>query len=208
MISDVGRWEPNARGRLEQAAMDLYEQRGYEQTTVAEIARRAGLAERTFFRYFADKREVLFSGGGELEQVLVSTVADAPASLAPIDTVTRALEAVGALLGQRRGREYARRRQRVIAANPELQERELIKLATWSRALAEALRGRGVAEPAASLIGEVAIAVFRVAFERWVDEGNRRELPELVGDSLDELRAFTAEVRSGAPAARAVSAAG
>ena len=92
----MGRWEPNARGRLEQAALELYGERGFEQTTVAEIAKRAGLTERTFFRHFADKREVLFWGAGALQELLVSTVADAPDSAAPIDAVAAALEAAGA----------------------------------------------------------------------------------------------------------------
>ena len=89
----MGRWEPNARGRLEQAALELYGERGFEQTTVAEIAERAGLTERTFFRHFADKREVLFGGAGALQEFLVSTVASAPDSAAPIDAVAAALEA-------------------------------------------------------------------------------------------------------------------
>ena len=98
----MGRWEPDARGRLEQAALALYGERGFEQTTVAEIAERAGLTERTFFRHFADKREVLFAGAGALQELLVSTVASAPDSAAPIDAVAAALEAAGALLQERR----------------------------------------------------------------------------------------------------------
>src|SRR6202171_4995272 len=98
----MGRWEPNARGRLEQAALQLYIERGFEQTTVAEIARRAGLTERTFFRHFADKREVLFWGAGVLQELVVGTVASQPDSLAPIDTMAVALEAAGALLQERR----------------------------------------------------------------------------------------------------------
>src|SRR6478735_12019057 len=98
----MGRWEPNARGRLEQAALELYVERGFEQTTVADIAARAGLTERTFFRHFADKREVLFSGAGALQELLVSTVAAAPDSMAPIDAVAAAIEAAGALLEDRR----------------------------------------------------------------------------------------------------------
>ena len=164
----MGRWEPNARGRLEQAALELYVERGFEQTTVAEIAERAGLTERTFFRHFADKREVLFAGAGALQEFLVSAVADAPDSVAPIDAVAAALEAAGALLQERR--EYARQRQAVIAANAELQERELIKLASLAAALAGALRRRGVTDPAASLTAEAGIAVFKIAFERWVNE--------------------------------------
>src|SRR5260370_20201797 len=143
----MSRWEPNARGRLELAALELYSERGFEQTTVAEIAKRAGLTERTFFRHFADKREVLFWGAGTLQEYLVSTVASAPDSAAPIDAVAAAVEAAGALLQERR--ESARQRQAVIAANAEVRERELVKLASLASALGGALRQRGVAEPAA-----------------------------------------------------------
>jgi AcrR family transcriptional regulator len=184
------RWEPNARGRLEQAAMELYSQRGFEQTTVSEIAKRAGLTERTFFRYFADKREVLFEGAGALQELLVNAVADAPGSLAPIDAVAAALEAAGALLQERR--EFARQRQSVIAANVELQERELIKLASLALAITDTLRRRGVSDPAASLTAEAGIAVFRIAFERWINEGFQRDLPQTIRESLDELKAVTA----------------
>ena len=188
--SRMTRWEPDARGRLELAALALYGERGFENTTVAEIAARAGLTERTFFRHFADKREVLFSGANALQELLVSNVAAAPDSIGPIDAVGAALEAAGALLEQRR--EYARQRAAIIAANTELRERELIKLASLASAIADALRRRGVADPAASLSAETGIAVFRIAFERWVQETNQRDLPELIRDSLDELKAVTA----------------
>jgi AcrR family transcriptional regulator len=184
------RWEPNGRGRLELAALALYGERGFENTTVAEIAARAGLTERTFFRHFADKREVLFSGADSLQALLVSNVAAAPDSVAPIDAVGAALEAAGALLAERR--EYARQRAAVIAANAELRERELIKLASLASAIADALRRRGVADPAASLSAEAGIAVFRIAFERWVDETNQLDLPQVIRDSMDELKAVTA----------------
>ena len=184
------RWQPNARGRLEQAALELYGERGFEQTTVAEIAQRAGLTERTFFRYFADKREVLFSGAASLQELLVDTVASAPDAVAPINAVASALEAAGALLQERR--EFALRRQSVISANTELQERELIKLAALASALAGALRRRGVDDPDASLTAEAGIAVFRVAFERWINATNQRDLPQLIRESLDQLKAVTA----------------
>jgi AcrR family transcriptional regulator len=190
MIGRMSRWEPNARGRLEQAALELYGERGFEQTTVAEIAERAGLTERTFFRYFADKREVLFAGAVTLQESLVSAVASAPESVPPIDAVAAALEAAGLLLQQRR--EYARQRQAVIAANASLQERELIKLAALAAALADALRGRGVTDPAASLTAEAGIAVFKVAFERWVSDTGQQDLPQLMREALDELKAVTA----------------
>src|SRR5450759_431274 len=129
------RWEPTAPARLEKAALALYGERGYENTTVAEIAKRAGLTERTFFRYFADKREVLFAGGSTLQELMVKAVADAPDSTAPINAVAAGLDAAAAVLQERR--DSARQRQAVIAANTELQERELIKLASLATALAD-----------------------------------------------------------------------
>jgi len=186
----MARWETDSRGRLEQAALALYGERGFEATTVAEIAERAGLTERTFFRHFADKREVLFGGAAMLQELLVSGVAGAPDAAAPIEAVLAALEAAGALLQERRA--YARQRQMIIAASAELRERELIKLASLASALADALRRRGVSDPAASLTAEAGIAVFRVAFERWTQEGNQKDLPQLIRESLDELRVVTA----------------
>jgi len=186
----MGRWEPNAQGRLEQAAMELYIERGFEPTTVAEIARRAGLTERTFFRHFRDKREVLFAGAAALQDFLVTALASAPDSAAPVDAVATALEATGDLFQERR--DYARQRQAVIAANAELRERELIKLASLASAMADVLRQRGVPDPAASLAAEAGIAVFRIAFERWIKESSPGDLPRYIRESLDELRAVTA----------------
>src|SRR5579859_7449360 len=187
----MGRWEPNARGRLERAALELYSERGFDQTTVAEIAERAGLTERTFFRHFADKREVLFGGQDALRELIVTTLAEAPESTAPIEAVGACIRAAGAMLQGFSGR--ARQRQAVIDANPELQERELIKLATLATAIAAALRQRGVPDPAASLAAEAGIAVFRIAFERWVSQpgDGDRDLPQLIQESLDELKAVT-----------------
>jgi AcrR family transcriptional regulator len=186
----MGRWEPNARGRLELAALELYVERGFDQTTVAEIASRAGLTERTFFRHFADKREVLFGGAAVLQEFLVTAVVGAPGSAAPIDAIAAALEAVSVLFEDRR--DSVRRRQSVISANAELRERELIKLASLAVAMAEALRGRGVPDPAAGLAAEAGIAVFRIAFERWIYDTDQRDLPHHIRESLDELKAVTA----------------
>jgi AcrR family transcriptional regulator len=180
--------------------MELYAQRGFDQTTVAEIAQRAGLTERTFFRHFADKREVLFSGAGEMKELLVGTVAREPRSAAPLDAVAAGLAAVAAVLGERRA--FARQRQGIIAANAELRERELIKLGSWAAALADTLHERGVAEPAASVAGEVAMAVFRIAFERWVSKTERRGLADLIGESFDELRELAGD--SGAHASASI----
>ena len=186
----MGRWEPNARGRLEQAALELFIERGFEQATVTEIAGRAGLTQRTFFRHFADKREVLFWGQDALRELLVSTVASAPESAAPIDAVADAIAAAGTMLQDRR--EHARQRQIVIDAHPELRERELIKLAGLAAAMADALRKRGVSDPAASLTAEAGVAVFKIAFGRWLSEPGQADLPRLTRESFDELKAVTA----------------
>jgi len=188
----MARWDPDSRDRLRQAAIELYGERGFDNTTVAEIAKRAGLTERTFFRHFADKREVLFSGSEVLEERLVRTVVDAPASLAPLDAVALGLEAIGEVLPERA--ETSRRRQAIITANAELQERELIKLASLSEALAGALRGRGVQAAAAGLIAEIGIAVFKTAFERWIAEGEERDFAQVARESIGELKTLTGRV--------------
>lgn len=191
----MGRWQPDARGRLERAALELYVERGFERTSVAEIAERAGLTERTFFRHYADKREVLFAGSSALQEVLVGAVAGAPEPVTPMEAVAAALEAAAGVLQERQ--EHARRRQAVIDANTELQERELIKLASLSTALADALRQRGVDDATASLSAEVGIAVFKIAFRRWVeqDQQGRRDrhmdLSQFIGESLAGLRVVT-----------------
>ena len=193
------RWEPNASGRLGLAALELYSERGYDQTTVAEIAKRAGLTERTFFRYFADKREVLFHGAAMLQERLVQGIEDAAPELSPMDAVGAALAAAAGPLQE--SRDFVLRRQAIIVANPELQERELIKLAALAVALADALRRRGVPDPAASLAAEAGVAVFKVAFLRWADQaangdggGAGPTLAQVIGQSLAELKAVTAAV--------------
>ena len=185
----MARWEPNARERLERAAMDLYRERGFDETAVADIAARAGLTERTFFRYFADKREVLFGGASALQDLLTDRIAAAPEALGPLDTVATALEATSAMFEERRP--FARARQAVIAAHPALQERELIKLASLAAAIAGALRGRGAPEPAATLAAEAGVAIFKLAFERWMTDSKKRDLARHLRDALDQLRSVT-----------------
>ena len=188
----MGRWEPDARGRLARVALELYTERGFEQTTVEDIAERAGVTERTFFRHFADKREVLFDGSGALEQHLVDAIASAPAELPPIDVVGRAFAAAGTVLEDRR--DHARRRAAVIAANPPLQERELLKMASLGTAAATALRDRGVPPSAAALAAQAGVAVFTLGFERWVTDASSQSLAATIDDALADLRAVTAGV--------------
>jgi AcrR family transcriptional regulator len=193
----MSRWEPNARGRLEQAAAELFAERGFDETTVADIAARAGLTERTFFRHFADKREVLFSGQELFTSAVVTAVAAAPGAATPVEAVAAGLDAAGDLLQGRAG--LAPQRQVIIDAHPELQERELIKMARLGTAIAATLRERGVAEPEATLAADTGIAVLRIAFARWLAGGVARPLPEVMRETLGELAALYA------PAARVSS---
>jgi len=187
----MGRWQPDAQGRLQQAALDLFAERGFEQTTVAELAQRAGVTERTFFRYFSDKREVLFSGEAELRSAFVDAGAGAPRDATPGDVMIAALDAVATFFPAER-RAFARQRHAVIRANASLQERELLKLAGLASALADALHARGVRGPAASLTGEAAIAVFKVAFAQWIADPDGRDLARIQREMLAALGHVTA----------------
>jgi AcrR family transcriptional regulator len=180
------RWEPDSRGRLEMAALALYLEQGFDQTTVAEIAERAGLTERTFFRHFADKREVLFSGGSTFLDLVTSATTEADEDLGALDAAMAGFAAIGPLFQERRP--VVKQRHSVIVANAELQERELIKLQSLALALADALRGRGVGDPMAGLIAEVAVAIFKISFEVWVNDEDSRDLADVLRQSLSELR--------------------
>lgn len=185
------RWEPGAPERLQQAALELFGTQGFEQTTAAEIAQAVGLTERTFFRHFNDKREVLFYGQQLLVKAFLAGVDAAPDGAAPMAIVAAALESAATSFPDDR-RPRARTRQAVIDQNPALQERELHKLATMATALADALRARGVDDIAATLAAESAMTVFGVAFTHWIRDGEQRSLPGIAAGVLDELVAVTA----------------
>ena len=186
----MGRWEPDAAGRLRGAAIELFAEHGYEGTTVADIAARAGVTARTFFRHYADKREVLFAGSETMLARAAETARSASPGSPPMEVVGEALAAAMEIVGGDRRR--ARLRNRVIAANPELRERELVKLATLAATLAAALRERGVPEPDASLAAEAGVATLRVAFERWTESPRERPFAETLRESLGRLRAIAA----------------
>jgi|tagenome__1003787_1003787.scaffolds.fasta_scaffold20695385_2 AcrR family transcriptional regulator len=181
----MGRWEPNAGQRLQAAGLELFEERGYEQTTVADIAAAAGLTERTFFRYFADKREVLFSGSSELRERMVAAVREAPEGSTPLEAVAAALDATAKVFAERHV--HARRRQQVLAANPVLAEREAAKMSLMVGDLSAALRERGVVEPTATLTAEIGVLAFRTGFAQWLEEGG--SLAEVFPRVLAQLRA-------------------
>lgn len=172
------------------AAIELFDEQGYEATTVAEIAERAGLTKRTFFRYFSDKREVLFSGSQELQRLWLEGVAGAPADATALAIVTAGLDPVAEMFTERHA--FARIRSGIIEANPELQERELIKLQTLAGAIKAALVERGVSANAAILAAQAGVTVFHVAFARWVAQDDPTAFRRLMDESLEELRSVTA----------------
>ncbi len=183
---DMPRWEAGAQARLTRAAYELYIERGYEHVTVAEIAQRAGLTKRTFFRYFDDKREVLFSGAPALQEAVVDAVATAPEHVAPIDAVVAALAAAGS--GITEIGEGARIRQRLIETSSDLREREMIKMVVLKDAIGVALQARGVNGSRADLTAQAGVAVFQTAFERWAHMEGSADFPPLIYAALDELR--------------------
>jgi AcrR family transcriptional regulator len=158
----------NARVRLQKAAVELFRERGYDRTTAAEIAGRAGVTERTFFRHFPDKREVLFDGQAVLVEALTASIADAPTELGPLDTLFRAFQSVTTLLED--NRPFSKPRQQVISATPALHERELAKLEALSDALALALRARGVPDLPAALAARAGMASFAHATLAWLED--------------------------------------
>lgn len=190
----MARWEPNARERLVRAALDLFVEQGYDATTVNEIAERAGgLTKTTFFRHFPDKREVLFAAGQEMHsRLLADGVAAAPDSATPLQAAAAGVDTLAATFTEDR-REFSARLTALIAGNAELRERATFKRAALTDALTDALRKRGVADPAAGLAAELGMRAYYNAYARWAgqwaDPASRQPLTDLVREELGELRA-------------------
>jgi AcrR family transcriptional regulator len=189
----VSRWAPNARERLEDAALDLFVENGYEETTVAQIADRAGLNRATFFRHFADKREVLFGGEDVLAGLFADAIRAAPPGVTLTESLQAALAAVGVVMTPQR-RAAAARRILVVAANNELQERGLLKHARIARSITAALRERGTDELTARLGAEMGMLAFSVAFERWMKTTDDEPFPPFADEALSDLQARAAEL--------------
>ncbi|RZT07541.1 TetR family transcriptional regulator [Kribbella sp. VKM Ac-2569] len=178
-----------ARRRLQQAALELFRERGFDQTTTAEIAARAGVNERTYFRHFADKREVLFDGEDDLRASLRQAVAEAPAGLLPFDVLLCAFQETGRALEA--NRPFAEPRFEVIAATPALRERELAKHASLTDVVAEALRQRGIPDRLARLAAQTGWATYRQAVQAWNDDPERG-LEAHLSQAFDDLRTLSA----------------
>lgn len=189
----MGRWLPDARERLERAALELFLEQGFAETTVPQITARAGLTTRTFFRHFADKREVLFAEEDEIPAQITRLMADSPRSLGPGALVIDGLHAFAATRFDGR-REDLRMRRAVIRGDDGLRERELRKLAALSDAIGQGFRDRGIDPLTATLTAQVAVTAFSVSIGRWLDSDDPRPLAELVLDTLDALRSVTVEL--------------
>jgi AcrR family transcriptional regulator len=187
----IGRWQPNAPDRLVLAALDLFAERGYESTTVVEIAKRAGLTKSTFFRHFPDKREVLF-GGDTMSAMLVAGVIAAPAGAAPLEAVACALDVIGREVFTPTRREFVARRRAVIAANPELQEREALKALGLTASMIDALRRRGVSDLTAHVASQLGSLAWKIAYDRWIDAPDGEDFGEMARRTLGELQAASA----------------
>ena len=187
----MARWEPNARERLVRAAVDLFSERGYDKTTVNEIAERAGLTKTTFFRHFPDKREVLFAGQDTLSRLLADGIAAAPEAATPLEAVAAGLDAATAVFTPAQ-REFGPRLQAVIAANSELRERAAAKRDGFALAMTEALHKRGVPDPAAALAAYLGALAFGRGFERWTEPGIEESFTGLARQALKELGAAAA----------------
>ncbi|WP_188543707.1 TetR family transcriptional regulator [Rhodococcoides trifolii] len=184
------RWKPGAADRLRSAALELFHERGFEQTTAADIAEAAGVTERTFFRHYSDKREVLFGGQDSLRQLFVDGVAGAPAEWSAAAIVEHVVQSIESYFDADH-RSSSRVRQAVIDANPGLQERELLKMASLARATAVAFGERGVPEPQATLAAESGVTVFGVAYRQWIADEEESSFAAIVGEVFGELRAVT-----------------
>ena len=187
----MSRWQPNTRQRLERAAVELFVQQGFAETTVPQITARAGLTTRTFFRHFADKREVLFASDDEIPQLAEQFVTGAPPSCGPMTVIAQGLETVAATRFEGR-LAYLRTRRAVIQADEGLRERELRKLSSLAEAIERGFRQRGLDDVAALLAAQLAVTVFSVTITRWLDQDGDQPLSGLVHDTLHALRSIAA----------------
>jgi AcrR family transcriptional regulator len=181
------RWEPDARERFVAAALELFTDQGYDETTVTQIAERAGLTKSTFFRHFSDKREVLAAGQETLSRLLAGGVAAAPADATPLAAVAAGLENAASAMTPF-NRELGPRMEAVIATSEELQERAVLKRVGMAAAIADALQARGVDETSASMAAELGVLAFKVGFDQWTADDNERSLGELTASAFDRFR--------------------
>lgn len=191
------RWKPDARQRLVVAALGLFAEQGYDETTVAQISERAGLTRSTFFRHFADKREILTAGQKALSRLLAEGIDAAPADATPMMAVAAGLERASGEMTSF-NRELSPLLHAAIEANEELQTRDALKSIGMAAAMVDALKRRDVTEPTAQVAAELGVLAFKLGFSQWADPTRDEDPGELASHTraaLDELRAAAAELR-------------
>ncbi|KAA0095968.1 TetR family transcriptional regulator [Mycolicibacterium sp. P1-18] len=186
------RWEHGSEERLKQAAMELFDEQGFENTSAVQIAHRARVTTRTFFRYFPDKQSILFVDADLLRTALLQGIHDAQDVTEPLEVVTRVLvefdwEGLGS-------KQIQRRRAAMITANPELLERELNKERQMAVAFGDALRQRGVEPRAAELAARVGIQVFQMAYRLWLNADEGTDVATTMAASMSTLAAIVPAV--------------
>jgi AcrR family transcriptional regulator len=191
----MARWEPGARERMVLAAVDLFTEQGYDATTVAQIAERAGVTKSTFFRHFADKRELLVAGQEALSRLLAEGIAEAPETASPLEAVAAGLERASSAMGPM-NRELGPRMKAAITANAELQERDALKSVGLAAAMTDALVARGVPDPIAHLAGEIGVLAFKRGYSQWLeaDQATAGGLASYTATALKDLRAASASL--------------
>jgi AcrR family transcriptional regulator len=192
----MARWQPGATQRLVVAAVDLFTEQGYDATTVAQIAERAGVTKSTFFRHFADKRELLVAGQETLSTLLADGITEAPADASPLEAVAAGLERASSAMGPA-NRELGPRLKAAVAASTELQERDALKNVGLAAAMTAALVARGVPDPTAHLAAELGVLAFKRGYTQW-SEGDRDDARGLAPHALaalDDLRTAAATLR-------------
>jgi AcrR family transcriptional regulator len=187
------RWEPDARQRLVVAALHLFTEQGYDDTTVAQIVERAGLTKSTFFRHFPDKRDVLAAGQETLSRLLTGGIATAPADAGPLDAVAAGLVNAAQAM-QPANRAFGPQLQAVIAASAELQQRDQLKRVGLAAAMADALRARGADPRAADLAAELGMLAFKEAYSAWVAAADEQDFGALARTALTELHATAVQL--------------
>jgi AcrR family transcriptional regulator len=191
------RWKPDARQRLVVEALSLFAEQGYDATTVAQISERAGLTRSTFFRHFADKREILTAGQKVLSQLLTEGIDTAPPDATPMTAVAAGLERASAEMTSF-NRELGPLLHAAIEANEELRDRQALKSIGMATAMVDALKRRNVPEPTAQVAAELGVLAFRLGYTRWADPTRDEDPGELATHTrgaFDELRAAAAELR-------------
>ena len=191
----MARWEPGARQRMVLAAVDLFTEQGYDATTVAQIAERAGVTKSTFFRHFSDKRELLVAGQEALSRLLTEGIAAAPDTANPLEAVAAGLERASSAMGPM-NRELGPRLKAAIAASTELQERDALKSVGLAAAMTDALVARGVPEAIAHLAGEIGVLAFKRGYAQWLeaDRDTAGGLAPYTAAALQDLRAASASL--------------